>query len=153
MKNKLDSTQTKLQKTQNGQNGVEKPKPMEAEVRAAFRFVYDTLEGLMLIGHYTLLGDAARAVKLGDYTPIGRIEVGLQTNRLTPEVKQALKEWRYVETENGWEQLFMNVLIIFKEVKRKYEFFQQPDTQYFDVDEYRIPNPFDKYWKARFLVQ
>ena len=27
------------------------------------------------------------------------------------------------------------------------------DQRFYDVDEYHIPNPFEKYWKARFLIQ
>lgn len=107
----------------------------------------------MLTNHYTLLGDAARAVKFEDYTPFEKIEVGVQTNRLTPEVRQTLKEWKYETTAKGWEQNYMNVPIVFKEIKRKYRFFQQPDTKFFDVDEYKLPNPFESYWKARFIVQ
>ena len=123
------------------------------ELRAAFRYVYDTLEGLVLVNHYTLLGDAARAVRLEDYRPIARLEVGLQTNRLTPEVKSALKEWGYEKTDEGWVQTKFNVPIIFKEITRHYAFFQNPDTKFFDVDEFKVPNPFDTYWKSRFFVQ
>ena len=139
--------------TTNGVNGMDKSAPAEAEVRAAFRFVYDTLEGLVLINHYVLLGDAAQAVKLEDYTPIKGIEVGIQTNRLTPEVRQALKEWGYTKTDNGWEQKIFNVPILFKEIKRKYQFFKNPDTKFFDVDEYKLPNPWQTYWQSRHLVR
>jgi hypothetical protein len=127
--------------------------PTEFELRSAFRFVYDTLEGLMLVSHYNLLGDASNAVRFEDYTPFKTLEVGIQTKRLTPEVKQSLKEWGYQTTDKGWEQEKFNTQILFKEIKRNYQFFQNPDTRIFDVDEYKIPNPFDTYWKSRFLVQ
>lgn len=127
--------------------------PAESEIRAAFRFVYDTLEALMLTNHYTLLGNAAKAVKDEDYTPFALLEVGIQTNRLTPEVRQSLKEWKYKITDRGWEQTYMNVPIVFKEIKRNYHFFQNPDTKFFDVDEYKLPNPWDNYWKSRFIIQ
>ncbi len=138
-------------KTQNGQSGM--PKYSSEELRAAFRFVYDTIEGMVLQNHYTLLGDAAKAVRYEDYQPIPKLEVGLQTNRLTPEARQSLIEWGYTKTDRGYEQMKFNVPIIFREVKRKYRFFQHPDTRFFDVDEYKIPNPFENYWKARFIVQ
>lgn len=107
----------------------------------------------MLVNHYTLLGEAARAVKFEDYTPINKIEVGLTSKRVTPEVRQALKEWKYEKVDGHWEQVYMNVPIIFREIKRNYKFLENPDTRFYDVDEYKIPNPFESYWKARFLVQ
>ena len=107
----------------------------------------------MLTQHYTLLGDAARAVKFEDYTPFPKVEVGILTSRMTPEVKQSLREWKYVDTEDGWTQTFMNVPIVFKEIKRKYKFLENPDTRFFDVDEFKLPNPWSKYWESRHLVQ
>lgn len=38
-------------------------------------------------------------------------------------------------------------------IHRKYKFFERPDFLWYKRTEFLIPNPFDKYWKARFLIK
>ena len=38
-------------------------------------------------------------------------------------------------------------------IKRHYGFFDNPDTVFYMADEYKIPNPFQKYWAVRHLIK
>lgn len=38
-------------------------------------------------------------------------------------------------------------------INRKYKFFENADITFWGVTEFMMPNPFDDYWKARYLVK
>lgn len=38
-------------------------------------------------------------------------------------------------------------------INKRYEFFQRPDLVWHSYTQFRVPNPFEKYWKVRFLIK
>lgn len=38
-------------------------------------------------------------------------------------------------------------------IDRNYEFFKRPDIKSYWLGDYRLPNPFERYWKSRFFIR
>ncbi len=38
-------------------------------------------------------------------------------------------------------------------IHKRWKFFQNPDTIFYGITSFKIPNPFDRYWKSRFLIK
>jgi hypothetical protein len=49
--------------------------------------------------------------------------------------------------------VYRGVPIELKVINRNYSFFEHPDFKYYMAEEFKIPNPFENYYKARFLIQ
>lgn len=123
------------------------------KINAAMRYIYDTLERCVLYDAF-ILGDAGKAIYEGKQIDSVPIEVGIREKAFTPNVSSLFKEWKFTEDEKGnWNTSFEGIPITFKIIKRDYAFLKHPDRKFYDVDEYSIPNPFEKYYKARFIVR
>jgi hypothetical protein len=119
---------------------------------AGMRYVYDTIEKLQLLKGYVLLGDAAKGVFDDAQIVTDKIEVGIPRRQYNDYVQAFLKEFGFVENEpEVWTKEFEGLPIIFRVIE-DLPYFINPDTRFYDVDEYRIPNPFDEYWKIREAV-
>ena len=140
--------------SQNNMDDKELLTPMDhLNINAAMRYIYDQMERC-IIYDYIILGEAGKAIYEGRQIDTRKIEVGIRSDEVTPEVISLFKEWRYKPDDRGdWYTSFEGIQIVFKCIKRKYEFLKRPDMRFYDVDEYHIPNPFEKYWKARFIIQ
>jgi hypothetical protein len=46
-----------------------------------------------------------------------------------------------------------SVPIIVWIIHKKWKFFQNPDTVFFGITSFKLPNPFKSYWRARFLIK
>jgi hypothetical protein len=57
------------------------------------------------------------------------------------------------KTDRGYEWEYKNVPIVIQIVKRKYSWFSNPDYIFYMGEEYKVPNPWKMYWKARYIVQ
>jgi hypothetical protein len=91
---------------------------------------------------------------LGEELNVDKIEIGIldkdfreTTRRLfstfLPNVE--LKDIIIIEGEG--------VPIEIKIIKKHYKFFEHPDNVFYMADEYKIPNPWYRYWKSRFLIK
>lgn len=131
------------------------PQPVKnLNVNAAMRYIYDQMERCVIY-NYIVLGETARAIYDGKQITSPVIEIGIRKAEFTPEVKSLFNQWGYkhdLQTGN-WTTTFEGIPITFKIISREYNFFKHLDQRFYDVDEYHIPNPFEKYWKARFLIQ
>jgi hypothetical protein len=154
-----------MMQTQNGENGMTQFKE-EAKARqetlvpqtnlninAAMRYIYDQMESCLIV-NYVILGEAGLAIYEGRQVPsdIEVIEVGISHGQMTPEVLSLFKQWGYVANKKGYETTFEGTKIQFIVMKRKYKWMQHVDVRFYDVDEYKIPNPFSEYWKIKQLV-
>lgn len=127
----------------------------------ALRDVFDLLDDCSL--ETIVLGDTALGVRqnklFGD-----KITVGIKNSHLTRNVKSIINmrmahmlkhhmtnpiEW----DDNHILYSFGGVPIEIKIIHRNYAWFKNMDLLTYFYDNYRIPNPFDKYFKARFIVQ
>lgn len=105
-----------------------------------------------------LLGEVARQIRensdtLFDLKVNEQIEWGITEKDLTSEKVSLFKTWGFKENEKGFEYTFENIPIQIVVIKGDYPFFKNLDTKFYKVDEYKIPNPFEEYWKNRTLIQ
>ena len=56
-------------------------------------------------------------------------------------------------TKDGFEYEYRGVPIRVKFLHQRYPWFQQPDGVFYATGNYRVPNPFEKYWRARFIIR
>ena len=139
------------------QSGLSGRMHTKDDVRRALLDLTDMLEMAML--PYVLLGDIAKAMVdghdgiSGDDIFVPVIEVGLYQRNMTPEVLSLFRTWKFNQTDYGYTYTFSGVPVELHVIKRRYNFFEQPDQRFFGPDVFTIPNPFDKYWKARFIIQ
>lgn len=106
------------------------------------------------MANYLVLGETAKNIKEEKQIQGDKIEVGLEERYLTREVKSLFNTYQGVEmTDKGFSYLFGEVPIEVKFITRRYKFFKNPDSKFYLAGEYRIPNPFENYWKSRFLVR
>ncbi len=59
----------------------------------------------------------------------------------------------FKQTDKGVSWVFKGIPIKITVVKRKYEFLRNPSSIYYFGETYNLPNPFNKYFKARYIVQ
>lgn len=55
--------------------------------------------------------------------------------------------------KQGFQWRYHGVPILLRVIKRNYACFQNPDFVWYKAEEYRVPNPFDTYWKTRHLIR
>ena len=67
------------------------------------------------------------------------------------DVRLGIENFYKTDKEFGWT--YKDIPIKVKLIHRKYSFINNPTFAWYMAEEYKIPNPFNKYWKARFLVQ
>lgn len=107
-----------------------------------------------------LLGDTAKQV-FEDKQPLNldKIEVGIRKQEFT---KQRLEMIQTLLNSSGVPAVFKekeiiyefhNVPVSIRVFQKDYEFFKNPDTCMYLVGNYKVPNPFHKYYQARYLVQ
>lgn len=121
--------------------------------------------------------DTARGIKDQNLTT-DKITGAIHKRHLQPEVRSAIKTqldyWQeshvidsYEFTDNvirwGFNKIITEkgdtlkfnkpIPVEFKILTRRYNFFEHPDPVTYNYDDYKLANPFEKYWKARFIVQ
>lgn len=118
------------------------------QISTAMRYVYDTLDASILLNHYSLIGQTAKMVKTNDIQP-GTIEIAIFNSRLTTEVRATLILWGFPETGNKDYFGTVGVVpVIFRRIEPN-QYVLNPDTVPFDVDFYKVPNPFKEYWATQ----
>ena len=124
------------------------------ELENALRNVDDLFARCVLDTKYFLLGDTAKAAKENGFLSGPCIEVGIEDRYLTPEVRSTLKQFGHVDNPgDNWEYEVAGVPVKVKVIHNKYDFFKHPDIKYWAYDDYQLPNPFDTYYKSRFLIK
>ena len=102
-----------------------------------------------------LLGETSRCA--WDDKNLGgqEIVVGIKKMEYSDLVKRTLKSLRPsgVLEDTEFRYLVDDVPVRIKVIQRRYEFMQNLDRKYYLYDEYLFPNPFEKYFKARYIVQ
>ena len=116
---------------------------------------FDLMQRCLLDNNYIVLGQAAKCIKEGRGLDCDKLEFGIEKRYVTPEVLSTLKEWvkggQFVD--KGFSYVFEGVLVQFKFISRNYHFFKNLDTRIHTPEWYKIANPFENYWKSRFLIR
>lgn len=127
----------------------------------ALMFVEDIFDRCMT--SFFLLGETAREVvdsrNASPLDPIDTnkpIEVGIKRGHLTEYAVSTLKMFippdaRWSKNSIEFEHLGTPVKI--RIINRKFKVFDNLDTVHYKATTFKIPNPFNKYWKQRSLVR
>lgn len=87
------------------------------------------------------------------------IELGIQKKDLTETGTQSFRGLlKLSNVEPEWTENLIRfekngVPIVIKIIKQKYTFLQNPNVNFYRTLEFLTPNPFDNYWRARFIVR
>ena len=115
---------------------------------------FDLMRRVLLETTYFVLGETAKCIYENRGLDSDGIEVGIEKRYIGPEVLSTLKDWATEDIgDNGFTYEFEGVPVRVKFIKRKYHFFQYPDMRFYGPEVYKLPNPFQNYWKARFLIK
>ena len=93
-----------------------------------------------------------------------KISGAIHQRYLTKDVKSAIKTqldyWQdrkisdpYEMTDEWIKWTYQGVPVELKILKRRYSFFEHPDPVTYNFDDFKLANPFSKYWTARFIVR
>ena len=142
--------------------------PSKEQLDKAIRAIYDLFEGRPW--PYMLLGDTAKGAKEGKLYG-DKIEIGILKKHLTPDLFSHIKTHIEYEVDRGrskyaeindnlikytYKENRHNLVVVpieFKIIYRNYQFFKHPDHVIYNYDEFSIPNPLEKYLKARYIIR
>ena len=104
---------------------------------------------------FLLLGQTAKDVVEELYLSGNHVEVGVEERYLTKGVRSTLKTYiKNIEfKDEGFVYEVEGVPVKVKFIKKRYPFFKYPDSYFYLAGDYKLPNPFESYWKARFLIR
>lgn len=104
---------------------------------------------------FYVLKNTAKNIFYGQPLDGDLISVGIEKKYMTPEVMSTLNTYlaKREETPHGFKYMKEEVPIEVTVIKKKYSFFSNPDRKFYWGGDYLIANPFDEYYKSRFLVQ
>lgn len=130
-----------------GENGLS-PEKLDQALAIAEDYLGRAQIPFLVLGN-TLEG-VIKAELFGD-----KVELGVRERYLTDDTLGMLKIVNpdlKVEGDKicfAWE----GVPVEIKVIKRNYKFFENPDSVFYKVTEYKIPNPLETYRKARYLIK
>jgi len=121
--------------------------------------IFDMQEACMM--NFIILGDLAKAIKDKNENFDGdKIEFGFRASQLTPEIESLFRTWKFEKTPKGYRYYYtpplkwdVKVPVEITVFTRKYSFFENPDFGFYGTGDFKIPNPFDAYWKVRGVIR
>lgn len=128
----------------------------DTELMRALYDVQDILERALC--PFVLLQDTAQSIKERGYLAGDGVYVGVQKKHVTKQVLSTIKFYldhskRGTEIrEDGFDYEVNGVPVHVKFITRKYKFLENLDFRFYMANEYRIPNPWDEYYRVRNLV-
>lgn len=141
MKNNLQDTSRKETLKMHGNQGW-----------LTLRWISDILTGCQ-IPHF-LLGETSNQALADVELNVDKIEIGVlkkdfneTTIRLFNTFLPGLEQGDVIKLEKD------GIPIEIKIIQRHYKFFDNPDIVFYMADEYKIPNPYSKYWQSRYLIK
>lgn len=122
---------------------------------SALYYLEDVMDRAMI--PFVLLGDVSRSVVKNLDTEVTQpIEIGIKKKHLTQYAMRTLPMFLPPDTVYGedkitftWDQTPVTVKII----KRDWKVLENPDQVFYKITQFNIPNPFNEYWKQRFLIR
>lgn len=123
----------------------------DTEVRDALRWIGDILDWSQI--PFMVLGDLVPQMISQNPVSVDKIVIGIRKNAWNKTTQSLFKTFLPSVNVDELSLDFNSVPIELKIITRDYEFFKNPDNVFYWTDEYKIPNPWDKYYKARFLIK
>ena len=142
----------KESKSKSSTNGVElSPEKLED----ALMDMWDLASRALLQHTFIILGDAGLAMKEKRTLTGSGIDVGIPEKYLTKEVLNTFRTFHpEVElTAQGLTYIHFGVPVRIKFIQNNYKFFEHPEAVFYAAEDFQIPNPFNKYYKARYLIR
>lgn len=144
------------QKKLRGLNGTMNEKvPFTSEqITEALYYLEDLMDRAGL--PFFLLEGAAKQVHDDlAYLSLNQIDAGIEEKNVRDSGKKMLKlvlpsiqiDQNTISFDYG------GVPIVLWIVHKKWKFFQNPDTVFYGTVNFQVPNPFENYWKSRFLIK
>lgn len=129
------------------------------KLHKTLRALWDMME--FYIWHPTL--DTAKGIKEGNLA-VEKLTAAIHQRHYTKEVQSAIKTqldyWQsrkisepYEMTDDVIRFTYEGVPVEIKILKKRYKFFDYPNPVNYNYDDFRLANPFEKYWPARFIVR
>jgi hypothetical protein len=141
-------------------NGVSGEKFSSDQLQAALVEVWDLFDRAMC--PFMAFREIARQMSQRQIPhDLSVLEFGVKSEHITPEVASVFKTFaKDVAVRLGKDgqpiaiRFFANkVPVVITVVKRNYPVLDHPDTVTHLIEDFKIPNPFDKYWKMRFFIR
>ena len=126
----------------------------EEELNLALREVEDLMD--QLLTPYFVGGLVGYCLRKKMIIEGDGVDIWIRDKSITQYVEDILKGYNFdpQTLKNGFEYKASNsVPIRVKVYTRNYYFFKYPDHVVYNFGTYQLPNPFDIYWKTRFLIR
>ena len=118
----------------------------------ALRWIADALTWSQI--SFFLLGETGEKVLLDEELLVDKVQIGILKKDFGETTKRLFKGFvpdvKIGDTINLEKD---GVPIEIKIIHKHYRFFENPDTVMYTADEYKIPNPWHKYWNVRNLIK
>ena len=102
---------------------------------------------------YILTLDTARCVKESIPLEGNKITCVVKYNEATKYKRSTFTSYSKAEvTDEGFVYELNGVPIEINFIKKEYKFFEYPDSKTYMAGFYLLPNPFNVYWRSRFLI-
>lgn len=152
MTKQKQSTKAKDPKSLNSTNGVE----LETDkLEEAFFDVFDLMNRCVLQNIFLTLGETGRALDEARALSGNGIDVGIEKRYLTKSIKSTMQMFHPESelTDKGMTYSHFGVPVRIKFINNNYKFFKYPEPVFYATEEFKIPNPFNSYYRARFIVR
>lgn len=106
---------------------------------------------------FVLLGDTAKTLIEGFHTDLdGQIDIGILNKDYTESGKRFLlsvlpRDSKVTKKEISF--VYGEIPVKIKIIHKNYQFFENPEHIIHKISDFCVPNPFDKYYKTRNLIQ
>lgn len=129
------------------------------DIEKALHDVYDIEERATI--EFILLSEPAKACKENRQVYTDMIELALPQTNLTPEVKSLFEStWKFTKTDYGYIYHFspelkwdIKIPIRIYVYSTKFRLFENPNRVWGTTEGFKIPNPFNEYWKLRHIIR
>jgi len=130
---------------------VKKEKFAGDKLHDALLHVQDALERSMI--PFLVLGDTAKQI-IDSELPVfdlDFIHIGVLRRHLTYSCLSILKDLLYdpQTTDDRIDYIHNGVPVRIDVIGNYYSFFENPDSRFYTLSEFKIPNPFSEYWKKK----
>ena len=150
--NKRKENTNKIKKSTNGHSF------REDELRNALYDIEDILgRGVC---DFVLLMETAKSLVEGEGQNLkgDGIYIGVLKKNITESNMATFKFYldaskNVVIHDKGFDYQWGEVPIHVQIIARHYKYFDYPDVKFYMASEYKVPNPFSEYWKARYLIR
>ena len=105
---------------------------------------------------FFLLGDTGKDIIDGFLLRGSKVEVGFKAGELTEMVLSTIETYKGIKLDKNqgkWTYFVDEVPVEVTIITKKYKFFEFPNTIFYWGGDYKLPNPYDNYYKSRYIIK